>query len=143
LLDVAATLVTRPLPLDRPLWAASFVTGLAGGRAALVVVVQHALTDGISGLAVLGALVDGAPPPEPAQGPAFPTPPPTAGVLAVDALRSRLRVIMSLPGRIRAAAGARSARPFGGSSLGQPEPRIGRATHAHCFDPLGRVDKSP
>src|SRR6266508_2321504 len=29
LLDVAATLVTRPLPVDRPLWAAALVTGLA------------------------------------------------------------------------------------------------------------------
>jgi diacylglycerol O-acyltransferase / wax synthase len=60
LLEVAARLVTRPLPLDPPLWTACLVTGLADGRVALVVVVQHALADGIGGLAVLGALVDGA-----------------------------------------------------------------------------------
>jgi hypothetical protein len=38
LLDVAMSLVTRPLPPDRPLWCAALVTGLAHGRAALVVV---------------------------------------------------------------------------------------------------------
>ena len=77
LLEVAAGLVLRPLCLDRPLWAAAFVEGLSGGRVALIFVIQHALADGLGGLAVLGALVDGAPAPEPG---AFPMPPhPEAG----------------------------------------------------------------
>jgi len=58
LLGLAAQLVVRRLPVDRPLWRATFVTGLAGGRLALILVIQHALADGIGGLAVLGALVD-------------------------------------------------------------------------------------
>ena len=61
LMDVAAETVTRPLPPGRPLWSATLVTGLAGGRNALVVVFHHVLADGIGGLAVLGCLVDGAP----------------------------------------------------------------------------------
>ncbi|MGZ4612128.1 MAG: wax ester/triacylglycerol synthase domain-containing protein [Kineosporiaceae bacterium] len=60
LLRLASDLVVRRLPLDRPLWRATFVTGLAGGRIALVIVIQHALADGIAGLAVLDALVDSA-----------------------------------------------------------------------------------
>ena len=60
LLLLAGKLVVRPLPLDRPLWAATFVTGLDDRRVALGIVIQHLLADGIGGLAVLGALVDGA-----------------------------------------------------------------------------------
>ena len=100
LLDIAATLVTRPLPMDRPLWHASVVTGLAGGGVALILVVQHALADGIGGLAVLGALVDGAPP---TVSRPFPVPPPSARQLAAEALLSRVRAARHVPGRIRAA----------------------------------------
>lgn len=97
LLDVAATLVMRRLPMDRPLWHASVVTGLAGGRVALILVVQHALADGVGGLAVLGALVDGAP----IVRPPFPIPPPSLGRLAVDALLGRVRAVRHWPTRFR------------------------------------------
>jgi hypothetical protein len=95
LLDVAAKLIMRRLPMDHPLWHASVVTGLAGGRVALILVVQHALADGIGGLAVLGALVDGAP----IVRPPFPIPPPRLGTLAVDALLSRIREVRQWPTR--------------------------------------------
>jgi hypothetical protein len=53
LLDVAAAVVTRRLNPSRPQWAATLVTGLAGGAVAVVVIFHHVLADGIGGLAVL------------------------------------------------------------------------------------------
>ncbi|HVD18144.1 MAG TPA: wax ester/triacylglycerol synthase domain-containing protein, partial [Propionibacteriaceae bacterium] len=52
LLDIASSLVTTPLPDDRPLWAATFVPAITGGRAALVLVMHHVVGDGLAGLAV-------------------------------------------------------------------------------------------
>ena len=46
LLDVAADVMTRRLPLNRPLWSATLVTSLSDGRAALVVTLHHVLADG-------------------------------------------------------------------------------------------------
>jgi hypothetical protein len=58
LLDVAAAQLGEPLPRSRPLWSATFVTGLADGGTGLLVIMDHVLADGIAGLAVLGALTD-------------------------------------------------------------------------------------
>ena len=58
LLELAAVEGSRLLLRDRPLWRAIHVTGLSGGRGALVVVIHHAVADGIGGLAVLSQLVD-------------------------------------------------------------------------------------
>jgi diacylglycerol O-acyltransferase / wax synthase len=89
LLDIASSLVTRPLPRSAPLWSATLVTGLAEHRAALVVVFHHVLSDGIGGLAVLANLVDGAPHTEAVL---FPAPPPSRRELAKDAWTARLRL---------------------------------------------------
>jgi WS/DGAT/MGAT family acyltransferase len=90
LLDVAATMVTERLPRSRPLWSVAFITGPVGNVAALVIVIHHVLADGIGGLAVLASLVD-----HEARQPAaaFPRSPPSAGRLAVDAVKSRLRTL--------------------------------------------------
>jgi len=61
LLEVAAVVTGEPLPRSRPLWSATFVTGLADGGTGLVIVMNHVLADGIGGLAVLARLVDEAP----------------------------------------------------------------------------------
>ncbi len=88
LLDTALSVVATPLPRGAPSWSAVFVTGLADGRVALVVVLHHVLADGLGGLAVLADLMDeGAGTPEMS----FPRPRPTAGVLARDAFLGRLR----------------------------------------------------
>jgi diacylglycerol O-acyltransferase / wax synthase len=68
LLAVAAAVAGEPLPRSRPLWSATFVTGLADGGTGLVIVTNHVLADGIGGLAVLAKLVDelaGLPPGDP------------------------------------------------------------------------------
>src|SRR6266576_764633 len=62
LLEVAAAVTGEPLPRSRPLWSATFVSGLAGGSTGLVIVMNHVLADGIGGLAVLFFLVDQMPP---------------------------------------------------------------------------------
>ncbi|HET6954082.1 MAG TPA: wax ester/triacylglycerol synthase domain-containing protein [Acidimicrobiales bacterium] len=103
LLRVAAGVVTRRLPPDRPLWSATLVTGLAGDACALIVVFHHVMADGMGGLAVLANLVDGAAGPPP---PDFPRPPPSWRELAREAATARLRALTRLP---RGAARVRDA----------------------------------
>ncbi len=86
LLTAAVAVVTEPLVFSRPLWSATFVTGLARARVALVVVFHHVLADGIGGLAVLANLVDGTPTPSLT---AFPVPMPSHRQLALHTLRTR------------------------------------------------------
>lgn len=103
-LGMAADLIGRRLPRDRPLWAATLVTDTVQGEAALIVVFHHVLADGIGGLAVLASLVDGAGEARVAQGtvepvksipeaatPSFPRPCPSRMRLAVDAALGRIR----------------------------------------------------
>jgi len=103
LLAVAARTVQERLTLAHPPWRITLVSGLGGGRAALVIVLHHLLADGLAGLAVLSGLVDGvrvAPSP---SGGAWPT----AEQLRVDARaerRRRIAALPGLPGRLRAAA---------------------------------------
>lgn len=81
LLHLAADLVCRHLPRDRPLWSAQWVTGF-GDRAALVLVVHHAMADGLGGIAVLAALGDEGSDPAEVR---FPQPLPGWSALAADA----------------------------------------------------------
>jgi len=91
LLDLAAAQLCEPMPRSRPLWSATFVTGLADGGTGLFVIMDHVLADGIAGLAVLGTLVDQAAETAPARADRFPAPAPRARELAADAWRRRLR----------------------------------------------------
>ncbi|MBM2616376.1 DUF1298 domain-containing protein [Actinoplanes sp. LDG1-06] len=62
LLEAVMPEVTRRLRRDRPLWRAVLVTGLEHDRAALVLIVHHALVDGLGGLEILRELCDDAEP---------------------------------------------------------------------------------
>ncbi len=53
-----ATVMSRRLDPDRPLWEMHIVEGLEGGRTALVAKVHHAILDGVSGASVLAAFLD-------------------------------------------------------------------------------------
>ncbi|WP_127508087.1 wax ester/triacylglycerol synthase domain-containing protein [Actinoplanes solisilvae] len=64
LLEAAMPEFKRWLRRDRPLWRAVFVTGVEEDRTALVLVVHHALVDGLGGLALLRRLFDQAEPTE-------------------------------------------------------------------------------
>jgi WS/DGAT/MGAT family acyltransferase len=82
-------LISRPLDLDRPLWHTWLVTGLRGGRFALVNTNHHAMIDGISGTDIMSVLLSTSPLVEPSATvpiPWDPGPEPTAARLAMDAL---------------------------------------------------------
>jgi diacylglycerol O-acyltransferase len=123
LLTVATAAATRRLPADRPLWSMTLVTGLAHGRAGLVVVMHHVVADGLAGLAVLTSLVDGAAP-VPHRRP--PRPPPSRRLLLANAAQVWLRAIAAFPGTLRRLhAAAAELRPIGTApapacSLNQP-----------------------
>ena len=129
LLEVAAAVTGEPLPRSRPLWSATFVTGLAGGGTGLVIVMNHVLADGIGGLAVLARLVDEAPalPPANPQGARFPVPAPGARTLAADAWAGRARRLTHPAGSVRTfrqglaeLGGARPPRRLPPTSLNRP-----------------------
>ena len=129
LLEVAAAVTGAPLPRSRPLWSATFVTGLADGGTGLVIVMNHVLADGIGGLAVLARLVDESPGlpsgrPERAR---FPVPAPGARTLAADAWAGRARRLTHLASSVRTIrqglaelGGTRPPRRLAATSLNRP-----------------------
>jgi diacylglycerol O-acyltransferase / wax synthase len=94
LIALASSLLTEPLPVDRPLWRAVLVTGLDAGDLALVVIAHHALADGLGGLALLAHVVDERPPTPPA---APPRPAPGGVRLVVDNVQRHASTLRRLP----------------------------------------------
>jgi diacylglycerol O-acyltransferase / wax synthase len=92
-LEVAASLIERRLDRTRPLWSATFVTGLASGQTALIALFHHVMADGIGGLAVLAHLVDGAEVVATRPGAWVAQPAPGPCALLADAWRERVRVL--------------------------------------------------
>ena len=129
LLDLAAAQLREPMPRSRPLWSATFVTGLAGGGTGLLVIMDHVLADGIAGLAVLSTLVDQGAGTAPARADRFPAPAPRARELAADAWRGRLRrAAPREPGAPRQARGLRRIREGMAELGGALPPRRRSAT---------------
>jgi diacylglycerol O-acyltransferase len=56
--DLAEVAAQSPLDISRPLWTATLVEGLEGGRAALLVHLSHAVTDGVGGVEMFANLYD-------------------------------------------------------------------------------------
>ena len=90
LLQAALAVIAAPLPRIAPLWSATLITGLADGAIAVVLVLHHALADGVGGLAVLANLIDASAHPPAGS---FPRPAPTVASLARDAFGSRLHAL--------------------------------------------------
>ncbi|HTM83839.1 MAG TPA: wax ester/triacylglycerol synthase family O-acyltransferase, partial [Mycobacterium sp.] len=57
-LDLAEVSLQSPLDMQRPLWAATLVEGLAGGRAATLLHLSHAVTDGVGSAEMFGQIYD-------------------------------------------------------------------------------------
>ena len=57
-LDIARTIGMAAFDPARPLWEMTLVEDMAGGQAALIMKVHHALTDGIGGIQIAAHVVD-------------------------------------------------------------------------------------
>ncbi|WP_024440814.1 MULTISPECIES: wax ester/triacylglycerol synthase family O-acyltransferase [unclassified Mycobacterium] len=57
-LDLAEVALQSPMDIQRPLWSATLVEGLADGRAATLMHLSHAVTDGVGGAAMFGRIYD-------------------------------------------------------------------------------------
>jgi WS/DGAT/MGAT family acyltransferase len=103
-----AELLLRPL-LDRshPLWELWFLTGLAGGRLAVLFKVHHAVADGLAAIALMTSLLDREPgAADPPRTGWRPTPAPPAPALLADTVRDRAGAAASILGHpVRLARG--------------------------------------
>jgi WS/DGAT/MGAT family acyltransferase len=114
--------IVRPLDRERPLWRAEVVSGLPGNRFGVLIVVHHAVADGLTGVALTAALLDSSTDP-PAQGGELAGPAPVGQPTAAAPIAPPRR---SLPARLRqhrrqladAAADFRSRAPV--TSLSGP-----------------------
>ncbi len=72
--DLAEVAAQSPLDISRPLWTATLVEGLEDGRAALMVHLSHAVTDGVGGVEMFANLYDLERDPPPQAPPPLPVP---------------------------------------------------------------------
>lgn len=106
----------RRLSFSRPLWAMTFLPGLPDGRVGLFIKVHHAIADGVSGIATLGAFLDAVPDPPQVEAPPWtPAAVPTSGELFDDNLRRGFqklgRAMMTLTHPARTVDQVRRALP--------------------------------
>jgi diacylglycerol O-acyltransferase len=125
----------EPLDRDHPLWRVTLATGLTGGQVGVLVVMHHAVADGIAGAALAQRLLDPAPDSVLASRTWRATPPPGPLALAVDAVISRLAAMATalrhLPNAPRAVRAASRDAAATCAALAQRAP-------ATCLDlPIG------
>lgn len=103
LADLCATLITTPLPIDRPLWELLVVPGAAEIGTGVILRVHHAVADGVAGVRLAQQLFDPAPAPSPEAAPA-----PSSGAAPAPAARPertptpRLRKLLASVSRLAA-----------------------------------------
>lgn len=124
-LDLAEVSLQSPMDISRPLWTATLVEGLEGGRAATLLHLSHAVTDGVGATAMFAEIYDLERNPKPR--PAAPLPVPE-DITPTDLMRDG---IGHLPGVIaEGVAGAVN----GGVSL------LGRAVRNPASAVFGAID---
>jgi WS/DGAT/MGAT family acyltransferase len=57
-MDLAEVALQSPMDISRPLWSATLVEGLADGRAATILHLSHAVTDGVGGVEMFANIYD-------------------------------------------------------------------------------------
>ena len=57
-IDLAEVVMQSPMDISRPLWSATLVEGLADGRAATMLHLSHAVTDGVGGVEMFASIYD-------------------------------------------------------------------------------------
>jgi diacylglycerol O-acyltransferase len=126
LLALVEQLMARPLDRSRPLWRMWFVTGSDAGRVGVLIVLHHALADGLTAMRMVRSLLE---PPmssvEPGQGDArVAAVPPRWGELVLDNIRSTVESALKLarPATWRLVAGVVRAG-WQASSLARRAPR--------------------
>ncbi|KHO23949.1 diacylglycerol O-acyltransferase [Mycolicibacterium setense] len=72
--DLAEVALQSPMDISRPLWSATLVEGLAGGKAATILHLSHAVTDGVGLVEMFASLYDLERDPEPTATPPVPIP---------------------------------------------------------------------
>jgi len=130
LAELAGTLLSAPLPGDRPLWRMYLVDGLPGGGFALVGQAHHALLDGVAAVQVAQLLFG----PEPEHGRAdatwIPAPPPSAAAALGAVARTRGRALAGV-----ARATWEALAPDGTSTPSQRASAVLRAADALVAQP--------
>ena len=123
LLRECAALNAGRLDRSRPLWELWLLTGLAGGRAGLLIRLHHVVADGIAAMTMMSALFDPGPP---WPGPAAPVP-----AAPVPEARASRAAWLGQAGPQRGRSGPRGSRAAGvhqcaGERAPPPDPRPGR-----------------
>lgn len=98
LLALTEQLLARPLDRSRPFWRMWFVTGLEGGRLAVLVAVHHALADGVTAMRLVRSLLEPGLPPValPPWEPPVAAAPPAWGELVRDNTQATLAAALRL-----------------------------------------------
>jgi WS/DGAT/MGAT family acyltransferase len=144
--EQVARIFSRPLDRSRPLWEMYLVQGLAGGRAAVLTKVHHALADAQAGLQILGALADAEPNPQrrtaPPPGPS--DPPPRAVSMLVHSLsglvRQPVRAVTGLPAALSGADELPVVGSLPGVRLVGAAAALAGRRHPHR--PIGRAPRT-
>ncbi|CAN5755931.1 wax ester/triacylglycerol synthase family O-acyltransferase [soil metagenome] len=92
--DLAEIIQQSPLDISRPLWSATLIEGLPDGRAAQLLHLSHAVTDGVGGVEMFAQIYDLDRDPAPQPAPPLPIP---QDLSANDLMRQGLS---SLPGAL-------------------------------------------
>jgi diacylglycerol O-acyltransferase len=72
--DLAEVAAQSPLDISRPLWSATLVEGIDGGRAAIMMHLSHAVTDGVGAVEMFANIYDLERDPPPQDPPPLPIP---------------------------------------------------------------------
>ena len=93
-LDLAEVMLQSPLDISRPLWTATLVEGLEGGKAATLLHLSHAVTDGVGATAMFAEIYDLERDAKPRPTPPLPVP---EDITGIDLMREG---IGHLPGAV-------------------------------------------